>query len=178
MDADQRRVVGALTRQYGISMPHVKKVAELASMLFEGLRTLHRLPPHMGSVLEASAYLYNIGHFVNEAKHHRHSMYLVANSDLPGFEDRERMMIANLCRYHRKSLPQAYHEPFQALSVEDRRAVELLTPLLRAAETQASSVELRLYADRDVDMEQWQAGQVSPAFQQIYGLPLSVRVKR
>jgi len=194
MDADQRRIVSALTRQYGISMPHVKKVAELASMLFEGLRTLHRLPPHMGSVLEASAYLYNIGHFVNEAKHHRHSMYLVANSDLPGFEDRERMMIANLCRYHRKSLPQASHEPFQALSPEDRRAVELLTPLLRAAvaldqsqeqrverveaESQTSGVELRLYSDRDLDMEQWQAVQVSSAFQQIYGLPLNVRVKR
>jgi exopolyphosphatase/guanosine-5'-triphosphate,3'-diphosphate pyrophosphatase len=194
MDADQSRVVRALTRQYGISMPHVKKVAELASMIFDGLRNLHRLPPHLGRVLEASAYLYNIGHFVNEAKHHRHSMYLVANSDLPGFDDREHLMIANLCRYHRKSLPQSWHEAFQELAPEDRRTVELLTPLLRAAvaldQSQEQrverveavpldgSVELRIYSDRDVDMEQWQAGQVSSVFEQIYGIPLGVKVKR
>jgi exopolyphosphatase/guanosine-5'-triphosphate,3'-diphosphate pyrophosphatase len=194
MDVDQSRVVRALTRQYGISMPHVKKVAELASMLFESLRNLHRLPPHNGRVLEAAAYLYNIGHFVNESKHHRHSMYLVANSDLPGFDDREHLMIANLCRYHRKSLPQLSHETFQALPPEDQRTVELLTPLLRIAvaldqsqeqlvervevEALQTSVELRIFSEGDVDMEQWQAGQVSPAFEQIYGLPLSVKIKR
>ncbi len=194
MDADQSRMVRALTRQYGISMPHVKKVSEFASMLFDGLRPLHRLAPHQGRVLEAAAFLYNIGHFVNEAKHHRHSMYLVANSDLPGFSDQERLMIANLCRYHRKSLPNPYHEPFQALSPEDRRTVELLTPLLRAAIAldqsqeqlvdrvealpQPASVELRIYSDHDVDIEQWHAGQVSPAFEQIYGLPLAVKIKR
>ena len=194
MDPDQSRMVRALTRQYGISMPHVKKVSEFASLLFEGLRPLHRLPPHQGRVLEAAAFLYNIGHFINEAKHHRHSMYLVANSDLPGFSDQERLMIANLCRYHRKSLPQPSHEPFQALSPEDRRTVELLTPLLRAAIAldqsqeqlvdrvealpQPASVELRIYSDQDVDIEQWHAGQVSPAFEQIYGLPLAVKIKR
>lgn len=194
MDPDQARVVRALVRQYGISMPHVKKVSEFASLLFDGLRPLHRLPPHIGRVLEAAAFLYNIGHFVNEAKHHRHSMYLVANSDLPGFTDQERMMIANLCRYHRKSLPQLTHEPFQALAPEDRRTVELLTPLLRAAIAldqsqeqrvdrvealaQETSLELRLYSDQDVDIEQWHAAQTSPAFEEIYGLPLAVKIKR
>jgi exopolyphosphatase/guanosine-5'-triphosphate,3'-diphosphate pyrophosphatase len=194
MDPDQLRVVRALTRQYGINTQHVKKVGDLASMLFEDLRTLHRLPPHVGRILDASAFLYNIGHFVNEAKHHRHSFYLVANSDLPGFDDREHMMIANLCRYHRKSMPQDGHESFQALPPEDRRTVQLLTPLLRAAVAldqsqeqrverveavvQDASVELRLYSKHDVDIEQWQASQVSPDFAQIYGLPLGVRIKR
>ena len=103
-------------------------------------------------------------------------------------------MIANLCRYHRKSMPQSSHEVFQTLSPEDRRTVELLTPLLRTAVAldqsqeqrverveavvQDTSVELRLYSDRDVDMEQWQAGQVAPVFQQVYGLPLAVKFKR
>ncbi len=194
LDADQKRIVRSMARQYGVSTKHVKKVADVASMLFEGLRSLHRQPPFRGRVLEAAAYLYNIGHFVNEAKHHRHSLYLVANSDLPGFDDRERMIIANLCRYHRKSMPQAGHEPFQGLSPEDRRTVELMAPLLRIAvaldqsqqqrvervEAQAleASVELRLFSDFDVDIEQWHASQVSPIFQQVYGRPLSVKIKR
>ena len=194
LNADERRVVRALGRRYGVAAPHVRKVAELASMLFEGLRPLHRLPLAKGRLLEAAAYLYNIGHFVNESRHHRHSMYLVANSDLPGFQDRDRMVIANLCRYHRKSMPQVSHEAFQMLDPEDRNAVVLMTPLLRLAvaldqsqeqrvervETSVheNAVELRLFSGRDVDIEQWQADQIAGLFREAYGLPLSVRVKR
>jgi exopolyphosphatase/guanosine-5'-triphosphate,3'-diphosphate pyrophosphatase len=194
LSADERRAVRALGRHYGVSAPHVRKVADLAGMLFQGLRPLHRLPLAKGRLLEAAAYLYNIGHFVNESRHHRHSMYLVANSDLPGFEDRERMVIATLCRYHRKSMPQVSHETFQALHPEDRNSVVLLTPLLRLAvaldqsqeqrverveaAVQQNAVELRLFSERDLDIEQWQTEQVVAVFRETYGLPLVVKVKR
>jgi exopolyphosphatase/guanosine-5'-triphosphate,3'-diphosphate pyrophosphatase len=194
LTSDQRRVVRALARRYGGAATHVRKVAEVACMLFHELRSLHGLTPEKGRLLEAAANLYNIGHFVNEARHHRHSLYLVANSDLPGFEDRERLLIANLCRYHRKSMPQATHESFLALDPEDRHAVALLAPLLRLAVAldqsqeqrvervdalvQDSSVEIRLYSKQDVDIEQWHAQRVAEAFQQVYGLPLVVKVKR
>jgi exopolyphosphatase / guanosine-5'-triphosphate,3'-diphosphate pyrophosphatase len=194
LDADQRRVVRALVRKYGISAPHVRKVAELSGMLFDELRQVHQLPLARGKLLEAAAHLYNIGHFVNEARHHRHSMYLVANSDLPGFTDQERYTVAALCRYHRKSLPQPSHETFQALDPEERRSVLLLTPLLRLAvaldqsqeqkverietQVQDSGIELRLYSDKDVDIEQWHAQQAAEDFREIYGRPLTVRAKR
>jgi exopolyphosphatase/guanosine-5'-triphosphate,3'-diphosphate pyrophosphatase len=194
LNADERRAVRALGRRYGVSAPHVRKVADLAGMLFQGLRPLHRLPLAKGRLLEAAAYLYNIGHFVNESRHHRHSMYLVANSDLPGFEDREKTVIATLCRYHRKSMPQASHETFQALHPEDRNSVVLLTPLLRLAVAldqsqeqrverveavvQQTLVELRLFSERDVDIEQWQTEQVAGVFREAYGVPLAVKVKR
>ena len=121
-------------------------------------------------------------------------MYLVANSDLPGFEDRERMVIANLCRYHRKSTPQVSHETFQALVPEDRNSIVLLTPLLRLAvaldqsqeqrverveaAVQENGGELRVFSERDGDIEQWQAEQGAAIFREAYGLPLTVRIKR
>jgi exopolyphosphatase / guanosine-5'-triphosphate,3'-diphosphate pyrophosphatase len=194
LNADERRAVRAIGRHYGVSAPHVSKVAELAGMLFQALRPLHRLPLAKGRLLEAAAYLYNIGHFVNESRHHRHSQYLVVNSDLPGFEDRERLMIAALCRYHRKSMPQASHQTFQMLNPEDRSSVVLLAPLLRLAvaldqsqeqrvdrveaAVQENTVELRLFSGRDVDIEQWHAEQVAGAFREAYALPLAVRARR
>jgi exopolyphosphatase/guanosine-5'-triphosphate,3'-diphosphate pyrophosphatase len=163
-------------------------------MLFEGLQPLHRLPPAYGKPLEAAGYLYNIGHYVNEQRHHRHSLYLVLNSDLPGFSDRERMIIANLCRYHRKSSPQPSHDSFQALEADDRKAVTVLTPLLRLAvaldqsqeqrvdslETllQERTVEIRVHSTRDVDNEQWHATRVGPLFREIYNRSLTVLAKR
>ncbi len=196
LNADERRAVRALGSHYGVSALHVRKVADLAGMLFQALRPLHRLPLAKGRRREAAAYLSTLGHFVNESRHHRHSQYLVANSDLPGFEDRERTVIAALCRYHRKSMPQLTHETFQVLDPEERNSVVLLTPLLRLAvaldqsqeqrverveaAVQETAVELRLFSERDVDVdiEQWQAEQVAPAFREAYGLPLVVRVKR
>ena len=194
LNADERQIVRALGRRFEAAVPHTRKVADVSAVLFEGLRDLHRLPLNRGRLLEAAAYLYNIGHYVNEAKHHRHSMYLVANSDLPGFTDAERMIVANLCRYHRKSMPQASHEPFLALVPEERRTVQFLAPLLRLAvaldQSQeqrvervecvigTESVELRLFSNRDVDIEQWHAAQVADVFREVYGRPLVVRTKR
>lgn len=191
LDEDQRRLVEEMVRRYRIGWPHVRKVADLANMLFDSLRTLHKLPLESGRVLEAAAHLYNIGHFVNEVRHHRHSMYLVVNSDLPGFTDRERMQIANLCRYHRKSMPQLAHEMFATLPEEDRQAVNFLAPLLRLAialdqsqeqkvdrvETRMAdkTVELLVYSTRDTDIEQWHAQQIGKIFQNVYGLHLDVR---
>lgn len=194
LDADQRRVVRALSRRYGTSQAHVRKVAQIAAMLFEALDAQHRLPPLFGRILEASAHLYNIGHWVNESRHHKHSLYLILNSDIPGFSDRERMAIANLSRYHRKSMPQPSHPEFQALDQEMRNAVVLLAPLLRIAvaldqsqeqkvesvETsiQNRSVELRLISDRDTDIEQWHAMRAADIFHEIYGMQLAVRTAR
>lgn len=194
LDADQRRIVRAISKRYGMSGSHVRHVAELAAMLFSGFMNLHRLPLAAGRVLEGAAYLYNIGHFVNEARHHRHALYLVANSDMPGFDDRERLMIANLCRYHRKSSPQASHESFQTLSQDERRIVTLLVPLLRLAvaldqsqeqkvarietASSADAVEIRLFSGKDVDIEQWHASQIAEMFRQIYGTALAVKVAR
>ena len=83
LDADERRVVRSLGRRYGTSGNHARKVAQLAAMLFEGLHPVHRLTPAYGRILEGAAYLFNIGHYVNESRHHKHSLYLVMNADTP-----------------------------------------------------------------------------------------------
>ena len=194
LDADERRVVRALGRRYGTSANHARKVAQLAAMLFEGLHPLHRLTPAYGRILEGAAYLFNIGHFVNESRHHKHSLYLVMNADMPGFTDRERMGIANLARYHRKSMPQPSHLDFMSLDTEMRNAIVLLAPLLRIAVAldqsqeqkvdrievaiQDRNIELRLISDRDTDIEQWHSLRTADVFREVYGKQLVIRTKR
>lgn len=194
LDPDERRVVRSLGRRYGTSANHARKVAQLAAMLFEGLHPLHRLTPSYGRILEAAAYLFNIGHYVNESRHHKHSLYLVLNADIPGFTDRERLGIANLCRYHRKSMPQPTHTDFQMLDTEMRTAIVLLAPLLRVAvaldqsqeqkvervevSIQDRTVELRLISEADTDIEQWHASRTADVFREVYGRLLMIRAKR
>jgi len=65
-----------------------------------------------GKLLEAAAHLLDVGHYISSSSHHKHSYYVVANSDMPGFTERERVLVAALCRYHRKALPNPVHTAF------------------------------------------------------------------
>ena len=140
----------------------------------------------------AAAYLHDTGHFVSDTRHHKHSYYLVANSDLPGFTLTEREFIANLCRYHRKALPTPEHGNLQLLDVESQRAVAYLIPLLRMADSldrshgqRIRSVEckqrdsdflitLNVPVETDIDLEVWAAERLSEIFRQVYNKPTAV----
>jgi exopolyphosphatase / guanosine-5'-triphosphate,3'-diphosphate pyrophosphatase len=194
LNTDQRRVVEETATHYGVSLRHARKVASIAHTLFMSLEPLHKLPPDAGKLLEAACQLHDIGHYVSDTRHHKHSQYLVANSDMAGFTDREREVIANLCRYHRKSMPSSIHPAFQALSAEEKRVTTLLAPLLRLADAldrnndqRLQSVEcllrdggvvLELKSDSDVDLEQWAAERAGEIFTQVYQKPITlVRAK-
>jgi len=190
LNREQRRVVEQMARRYGAHIAHARKVAELAHRLFESLQPLHRLPPAMGKLLEASAYLHDIGHYVSDTGHHKHSYYLVAHSDLPGFTDMERHIVALLCRYHRKSMPASRHTPFQTFDSDSRRAITLLTPLLRIADSLDRSHEQRirgvqvqlrngdvtiaLESGADPDLEMWAVERIAGAFRETYQIALAL----
>ncbi len=188
MSSDQRQAVEQIATHYGVSLKHARKVASLAHSLFIGLQPLHRLPPDAGKLLEAAAYLHDTGHYVSDTRHHKHSYYLVQNSDLAAFTDRERELIATLCRYHRKSMPSALHPQYQSLLAEERRTTLFLVPLLRVADaldrsheqllrnincvSRNGNVIVRLESDADIDLEQWAAERVGDVFQQVYNTPV------
>ena len=192
LGSDQRRTVEALARRFGVDMRHAHTVSGFVHKLFEGLYPLHRLPRETGRLLEAAAILRDVGHFISDTSHHKHSHYIVANADLAGFTDSERLDIALLCRYHRKALPGPRHPDFDGLSSERKRAIQLLTPLLRIAdaldrsreqrverldlENGDTGVNLRLRARRDVGLEQWAIERVAESFASAYGRPLTVLV--
>jgi exopolyphosphatase/guanosine-5'-triphosphate,3'-diphosphate pyrophosphatase len=183
LSREQRKEVERVGRKYGVPLPHARKVADIAHTLFTTLAAVHELPPNYGKLLQAAAYLHDVGHYVNDASHHKHSYYLVANSDLAGFTGRERELIANLCRYHRKAMPTGAHANYQGLSPEEKRAVLRLAPILRLAdnldrghEQRVRSVEcqvrdghvaVRVGASEDIDLEQWAAEQAGETFRQV-----------
>ena len=187
---DQRRTVEQMARRYGVQVPHARQVADLALRLFESLQPLHKLPASFGKLLEASAYLHDIGHFVSDTSHHKHSYYLVAHSDLPGFTDSERQLIALLCRYHRKTMPVPRHTPFQSIDPDSRRAVTLLAPLLRIADSldrshqqqvdemtvqlKNGSVVVAIKSEADTDLDIWAAENTADVFREAYQIPMLV----
>lgn len=187
---DQRREVEDMCRRYGVAIEHARKVASISSMLFTALQPLHELPPASGKLLEAAAYLHDVGHYVSSVGHHKHSFYVVLNSDMPGFTERERLLIASLCRYHRKTLPAPVHHAYQSLSAEEKQTLLMMVPILRLAdnldrshEQRIQSVECRLRDGEvvlqvrsrgDIDLEQWGAERAGEAFRLIFNRSISL----
>jgi exopolyphosphatase/guanosine-5'-triphosphate,3'-diphosphate pyrophosphatase len=191
----QLRLVEAMCRKYSVELKSARQVARVANELFDGLQTLHGLPIESGKLLEAAAFLHNTGHFISDTGHHKHSAYIVANSDMPGYTDRERVIIASLCRYHRKAMPTARHDVFGALTADEQRLVQRLIPLLRvavgldasrtqkveAAEVVAApdSVTITVRGEGDIDLEMWAAERAADSFRQVYNMPMTlVKAKR
>jgi exopolyphosphatase/guanosine-5'-triphosphate,3'-diphosphate pyrophosphatase len=186
----QVRGIEAMCRKYCIDVKYARQVSTFASGLFDALEPLHRLAPVCGRLLQTAAYLHDTGHFISDTGHHKHSAYVVSNSDLPGYTDEERQLISLLCRYHRKSLPNTRHDAYRALNSEGRRIVQLLTPLLRIAialdtskeqrirtiecQVVSGSATLGLLGDRDYDLELWAVERAADIFRQVYGVPMIV----
>src|SRR4051794_1888136 len=188
---EQRAEVEQMCRRYGVSLGHARKVASISSMLYTALQPMHQLPAAPGRLLEAAAYLHDVGHYISSVGHHKHSWYLVANADMPGFTERERLLIAAMCRYHRKALPNSEHNAYQSLTAEEKRIVTMAIPILRLADNldrsheqrieavnckvrESGDVVLQVRSTGNIDLEQWAAERAGEAFRQIYNRGIAI----
>lgn len=136
-DRREREVIAsALTvgRKYHFDGDHAMLVAKLSLRLFDQLRSVHGLAAADRRILHAAAMLHDIGQFVSFKGHHKHSLYLVSNTELPGFSQREMQLVANVARYHRKAHPSDRHPQLAALDEGERDRVTRLAALLRVAD--------------------------------------------
>jgi len=113
---------------------HAKQVTRLALQLFDALQILHGFGQNERAILEAAALLHDIGWLEGRKGHHKTSMKLILKNNLPGWSDEEKLLIANIARYHRKSLPNDSHKNFAVLGEKEKSLVRKLSALLRIAD--------------------------------------------
>lgn len=121
-------------RRFMFDEAHGLHVARLALSIFDQLQGFHNLRSVDRRLLLAASVLHDIGAFVGHKKHHKHSLYLISHSDLPGLSENEMLMVANIARYHRKNIPLDRHPDFMRLSERDRERTTILSAILRVAD--------------------------------------------
>mgnify|MGYP001160634965 FL=1 len=120
--------------EYRVIMKHALHVKQLSSDLFDALQPIHQLGDNEKELLEAAALLHDVGYHISPEQHHKHTYYLIKNCVLPGFTNDETEIIANIARYHRKSLPKRKHDNFIHLSPQEQKTVRILSGILRITE--------------------------------------------
>jgi exopolyphosphatase/guanosine-5'-triphosphate,3'-diphosphate pyrophosphatase len=165
-------------------------VARLSLSLFDQLGKVHGMGEAERRLLHAAAVLHDIGDFVSYGRHHKHSLYLIANSSLPGFSPQEMAVVANVARYHRRSAPKPEHEAYAALDGRSRVRVTRLAALLRLADAmdrehaqkvynvrakvQGRVLKLRLEGQGDLLLEGWALKKKSDLLKVALGLAVEV----
>lgn len=124
----------ALAEKYHVDLNHAQGVAEAAVRLFDVFQPDHGLAPRYRLLLQVAALLHEVGSFVSSRAHHKHSEYLIANSEVFGLSRHEINLVAQIARYHRRSPPRASHPSYTALTRESRLVVSKLSALLRVAD--------------------------------------------
>jgi exopolyphosphatase/guanosine-5'-triphosphate,3'-diphosphate pyrophosphatase len=129
-------VQSALTvaEKYKVDLSHAGQVADLADRLFDELRAEHGLGPRHRLLLRVASLVHEVGGFVSTRAHHKHSHYLLANSEIFGLTRNEQNLVALVARYHRRSCPKPSHVEYMSLPRERRLIVSKLAALLRVAD--------------------------------------------
>ncbi|MCS7303622.1 MAG: Ppx/GppA family phosphatase [Thermoguttaceae bacterium] len=129
----------AIAQKYRIDLEHAQQVAEMACRLFDQLKADHGLGARHRLLLRVAALLHEIGIFVSPQAYHKHSYYLVLNSEIFGLNRDEIVVVAHIARYHRRSGPKPTHLEYMSLPREKRVVVNKLAALLRVADALAGS---------------------------------------
>jgi len=173
--------------------PHSRQVARLSLMLFDQLHILHGLKEYYRELLEYAALLHNIGEFISIAAHHKHTQCIIMNGDLRGFSPAEIDIIGNVARYHRKQPPTEKHPLYSKLKPSHRRAVDVLSGILRIANglerghrQNVISIDVRFEPERIVlaastrsepDIELWAADGLKSWLEEVLGKPIVIEAR-
>jgi exopolyphosphatase/guanosine-5'-triphosphate,3'-diphosphate pyrophosphatase len=120
--------------KYEFDRQHAEQVARLARKLFAALLEEHRLGPSYELILTVAALLHEIGSFISNRAHHKHSLYLIQNSDIFGLGATDLVLTALVARYHRRAMPKPSHDLYATLERHERVAVAKLAAILRVAD--------------------------------------------
>ena len=152
-------VVQHLCREYKVDINHSRHVAKLAETLFNEFKETLGLKEGEMLYLILAAYLHDIGMFISNRSHHKHSEYIISSLSLFRLTDEEIRIIAAIARYHRRGDPSFAHLNYGSLSMEKRILVQKLSALLRMANSldrshrqKVKKLEVKFNRKRDVSL--------------------------
>ncbi len=194
-DANERslreQAVRVMLRRYEAEIGHADQVSKLCLELFDALHERHGYGEEERELMYYAALLHDIGHFVNRSGHHKHGQYLVLNSGLRGFSTNELLLISNVVRYHRKSLPTREHFHYNLLYKEHKEVVRRLAGILRIGDnldrghrhlvhgvtvkTEGTRLVLEVEAVQPVDLEIESARLNTGLFEEAFGVEVDFR---
>jgi len=179
--------------RYGIDQKKAEPVRQHVVELFDALAKVHELPEEYKPWLEAAAMMSDVGKFMNHQGHHRHTQYIVANSEVFGFSPEQRLIVSAIARYLGKSRMDPMDRVMRTIPIEEHERISRAVVLLRLAmalnQDRASAVvrmRVKVYPKRvaldlvpgrgGAELEAWSLRKESAYFREVFRRELFVEV--
>ena len=111
IESERWESIKRAVEHYRVDLHHALHVRDSALQLFSSLKSVHQLPLEYREWLSAAAMLFEVGDYVNRNGHHRHTYYIIANSEILGYTPQQRRIIGSIARYLGKSRPRPATDP-------------------------------------------------------------------
>lgn len=100
----RQRTAEALAQQFNIDQQQAQQVQKTALRLFEQVTVWKnkRQSKELKSMIKWASLLHEVGISINHNGVNRHSAYIIANRDLPGFDSEQQNLLALLMKHHLK----------------------------------------------------------------------------
>lgn len=180
----------AIAAKYHVDLGHSDQVCKLAVSLYDELKRQQWVSIGYRLLLQAAAILHEVGIFISSRAHHKHSYYIIANSEVFGLESKELEMVAHIARYHRRSRPKAAHLEYARLPREQKMVINRLASLLRVADAldvdrtqgvkgftcriENDNLIISVTGPTDLSLEKRAMAMKSDLFEEIYGLKIQL----
>ncbi len=188
--AELERQVYSLARKIGqkyrYEIPHSQAVETLSLQIFDALSPLHGMDRRDRFMLQVAAILHDIGKYVSLRKHYFYSYRLILSSDILGFAEKEKEVIANVAHYHSKGTPSDVDANFACLERDDKVKVAKLAAMIRLADSvdrshrqkampcdiklRGDSLEFRVTPLEDFSLEKWTFEDKADFFENVHGI--------
>lgn len=172
-------------KKYCYDTAHSGAVEELSLQIFDAMASMLGMGRRHRLILQVAAILHDIGKFVSLRRHYFYSYRLILSSDILGFTEREKEVVANVAHYHSKGVPSNADANFARLERTDKITVAKLAAMIRLADAvdrshlQKSSchillkelfLEIHVAPNVDFSLEEWTFVDKADFFEEVHGI--------
>ncbi|MCF2857342.1 Ppx/GppA family phosphatase [Pseudoalteromonas sp. SMS1] len=98
------RTIDSFAEQYTVDEQHAKHICQTLTQFYNAAKPIWHLEEGDLALLKWAVYLHEVGIAINSSGIHKHSAYIVLNSQLPGFTQEQQQQLGALIRFHRKKI--------------------------------------------------------------------------
>jgi len=158
-------LAASICNKYAADIQHSRQVAALSEAMFNGLKDQLGLKKDALLYLTLAAYLHDIGSFIHNRAHHKHSEYIINSLNISRLTQEEVKLIACISRYHRKAKPSEVHPIYSSLSHDQKILAQKLSAILRVANAldrshkqKVKKIEIKVNSRQDITIFAYAAG--------------------
>ncbi|MCX7920777.1 MAG: HD domain-containing protein [Clostridia bacterium] len=130
-EKELNQMVLSLAAKYAYDEKHANFVQIASLKIFDSLRHIHSYGNSERLLLSHAALLHDIGSFINDEKHNKHTLYIITRDEnLAEYPEEERRLVSLIAYNHRKRV----HRDTLSLSKKDKDMVLKLSSILRVAD--------------------------------------------